>query len=327
MLPPLPRVLVSVASAILISSGEAFQRPGPRGPSGRPSSALKASSPRYQLPIEEEASRGRHAAPPAMSVPVWSLSCPVSMAAGEVSASGRRRGPSASMSILTYVTPVSVASSPRLWAISLFKTSFTRCCFLGVANAGEEYNDSPAISSSVNYSPGSALSVRRRAAMGEAGVLGDLEGSSGWRTKVRAGEDRYSIPNGVRQPVGVGVLQLLAPGQSDLVPILGKATGWDKHVDKREECAKLEHGWVRVEGSGAEFEVLPNCASYLEVRLKRVTDGGDHDVAIAEIIGVGAWDSSTETVRWMKEDEAGGQASIDPSTALYSGQLRSEGII
>ena len=308
-------VLASVALVALVPSGEAFRPHSPRCPNARPSS-LDASSPRYRLPIEEEVSRGR-VAPPAISVPVWSLSCPVTVPAG----------PSASMSIVTYATPVSV-SSPRLWAVSLFKTSLTRCCFLGVPHAGDEYNDSPAISSSMNYSPGYAQSVRRRGAMGEAGVLGDLEGSSGWRAKVRAGEGRYSIPGGSRQATaGVGVLQLLSPGQSDLVPILGKMTGWDGHVDKREECSKLAHGWVRVEGSGAEFEVLPGCASYLEVRLKRVTDGGDHDVAIAEIVGVGAWDSTRETVRWLDEDEAGGQAPIDPSTALYSGQLRSEGII
>ncbi|EJK47593.1 hypothetical protein THAOC_33676 [Thalassiosira oceanica] len=318
----LPVLVSLVTLAILVPPGEAFQGRAPRVPDVRP---LSASSPRHRLPIEEEVSR-QVAPPPAVSVPVWSLTCPVSIPAGGGASGGR--GPSASMSILTYVTPVSV-SSPKLWAISLFKTSFTRCCFLGVPNPGEEYNDSPAISSSVNYSPGSARSsVRRRAAMGEAGVLGDLEGSSGWRAKVRAGEGRYSIPGGTGQtPAGVGVLQLLSPGQSDLVPILGKATGWDGSVDKGEECSKLAHGWARVEGRGAEFEVLPDCASYLEVRLKRVTDGGDHDVALAEIIGVGAWDGAAKTVRWLDENEAGGQASIDPSTALYSGQLRTEGII
>jgi hypothetical protein len=37
------------------------------------------------------------------------------------------------------------------------------------------------------------------------------------------------------------------------------------------------------------FEVLPNCAMYIQLKLKRVTDGGDHDVAICEVVGTGMW--------------------------------------
>ena len=63
--------------------------------------------------------------PPPISMPVWSLSCPIPFPTQELSSS--------SMSILTFVTPVSV-SSPKLWAVSLYKTSLTRCSFLGVTN-------------------------------------------------------------------------------------------------------------------------------------------------------------------------------------------------
>ena len=75
------------------------------------------------------------------------------------------------------------------------------------------------------------------------------------------------------------------------------------------------------------FDVLPNCASYLQVRLKRITDGGDHDVAICEVMGTGVWDDSKQTVQWLGENGGQSTALLDPSTALYSGQLRSEGII
>ena len=73
-------------------------------------------------------------------------------------------------------------SSPKLWAVSLFKTSLTRCVFLGVSEKGGEYNDISAISSSVNTMPGTTNSVRRRNAMGGTGMIGSVEGATGWRS-------------------------------------------------------------------------------------------------------------------------------------------------
>jgi len=160
--------------------------------------------------------------------------------------------------------------------------------------------------------------------MGEAGVLGIGDEAVGWRAKRRAGESSI----GSMTMGGMGILQLLAPGQSKLVPILGKRTGWDGQLNKREECASLENDWVTIAGSDKElqFDVLPNCASYIQVKLRRVTDGGDHDVAICEVTGTGVWDAK-QTVLWLSEGDSGSQSALDPSSALYSGQLRQEGII
>merc|ERR1711862_340889 len=125
---------------------------------------------------------------------------------------------------------------------------------------------------------------------------------------------------------GVGILQLLTHRQSSLVPVLGKTSGWDSQIEKKKGCAKLGNKWVSIEDSnGSSFEVLPNCLSYLQVRLKRITDGGDHDVAIAEITGDGVWDESQQTVIWRSDSDT--HTPIDQSVALYTGQLRSEGII
>ena len=137
---------------------------------------------------------------------------------------------------------VSVSSQPRLWAISLYKTSFTRCAFLGVSNSGEEYNNIPSISSSVTTTAGFATNVRRRADMGEAGVLGDVDGAMGWR---RRQTNALSSGGGGS---GVGILQLLIPNQDKLVPILGKKTGWERNINKREECATLGYDWVTIPG-------------------------------------------------------------------------------
>lgn len=62
------------------------------------------------------------------------------------------------------------------------------------------------------------------------------------------------------------------------------------------------------------------------MKLKRVTDGGDHDIAICEAVGTGMWDDENNTVRWLT-DSSTGQSAIDSSLVLYTGQLRDEGII
>eukprot|EP00985_Skeletonema_marinoi_P023679 scaffold15909_cov132-Skeletonema_marinoi.AAC.6 len=257
--------------------------------------------------------------PPPISMPVWSLSCPIPFPTQDLSSS--------SMSILTFVTPVSV-SSPKLWAVSLYKTSLTRCSFLGVTNRGEEYNDIPSTASSVTTTSGSAYSVRRRDSMGEAGLLpGGVDGAVGWRV---TGEYRRPGSKPLGSTQGVGILQLLSPKQSKLVPILGKMPGWDGGaLMKKEECAKIGHEWVAV-GSDEEeeqFEVLPHCASYIQIKLKRVTVGGDHDVCIVQVTKNGVWDDVNKTVFWLEEGDQQQQPALDSTAALYSGQLRDERII
>ena len=77
----------------------------------------------------------------------------------------------------------------------------------------------------------------------------------------------------------------------------------------------------------SSYEILPNCASYIQVKLRHVTDGGDHDVAICEVIGTGMWDDGKQNVLWQGDTKDGVQSALDPSSALYSGQLRDDGII
>ena len=170
--------------------------------------------------------------PPPISMPVWSLSCPIP------------NSKSSSMSIVTFATPVSV-SYPKLWAVSLYKTSRTRCAFLGVERSGEEYNDIASTSSSVMKSAGPMSAVRRRDAMRGEGMLAANEGAVGWR----ASQLSKSTTDGAS--LGVGILQLLTPEQANLVPILGKKSGWDESYCKKTECAKelgLEKGWISTPG-------------------------------------------------------------------------------
>jgi flavin reductase (DIM6/NTAB) family NADH-FMN oxidoreductase RutF len=65
---------------------------------------------------------------------------------------------------------------------------------------------------------------------------------------------------------------------------------------------------------------------YIQLKLKRVTDGGDHDVAICEVVGTGMWDDNDNAIKWLKESDNATQA-LDSTAVLYTGQLRDEGII
>ena len=156
---------------------------------------------------------------------------------------------SLSMMCTTYYYKNTVSVSlPKLWAVSFYKTSYTRCAFLGILNSGDEYNDLPSISSSVTTTAGFTTNVRRRKDMGEAGVLGEVDddGAVGWRRR------RRRMPTTTRNDSSgngsVGILHLLRPNQEKLVPILGKKTSWDANVNKREECATLGYDWVTITG-------------------------------------------------------------------------------
>ena len=183
--------------------------------------------------------------------------------------------------------------------------------------------------------------------MGGTGVIGAVEGAAGWRS---ARSDNVEM-----RSCGIGILQLLSPNQSNLVEVLGKKTGWDPKVNKREECASLGNEWVSITGryvyllllivhiyagcllssnhlfhrsdDEIQFDVIPNCASYIQVKLKRVTDGGDHDVAICEVVGVGIWNKEEQAVVWQSDVNNQSTAALDHTSVLYSGQLRQEGII
>jgi hypothetical protein len=82
------------------------------------------------------------------------------------------------------------------------------------------------------------------------------------------------------------------------------------------------------DSEGSHLDVLPGCALYMQMKLKRVTDGGDHDLALCEVIGTGIWDDAEKGVRWLSDDDVGNpRPALDNTSALYSGQLRDEGII
>jgi len=70
-------------------------------------------------------------------------------------------------------------------------------------------------------------------------VIGSVEGATGWRS---------ARSDNVERSCGIGILQLLSPNQSKLVEVLGKKTGWDPKVNKREECASLGNEWVSITG-------------------------------------------------------------------------------
>lgn len=73
----------------------------------------------------------------------------------------------------------------------------------------------------------------------------------------------------------------------------------------------------------AGLHLLPNCASYVRLKLLSTIEAGDHELALCQVEDTGVWDDTTHQVVVAK----GPAAPLDPMTALYTGQLREEGII
>lgn len=190
--------------------------------------------------------------PPAISMPVWSLTCST-RSLTQIRSNDEPSLPTTSMNIVTFCTPVSVAA-PKLFVISLYYNTLTMDSFLAS---------------------------------------------------------------------GQGILQLLRPSQKMLVPILGKRSGYETDFSKRDACDALDLAWVPTSiGSDAEtpLDILPNCASYLRVRIINTIPAGDHLVALCEVLQSWEWKGGTLV-------PASTSSPLDPTSALYTGQLRQEGII
>lgn len=72
-----------------------------------------------------------------------------------------------------------------------------------------------------------------------------------------------------------------------------------------------------------DMDVLPKCAVYVRLKLLSVIEAGDHDVALCEVVGTGIWDETKQSIVSKEVSPA----ALDPTTALYTAQLRAEGII
>ena len=173
---------------------------------------------------------------------------------------------------------------------------------------------------------------------------------------------------------GVGILQVLSRNHKDLVPVLGKRTGYDPHYDKGLECEKLGFPWMALEmvGNGnvnenvsdggstksnthrrlfgiglynddgekqketnkalERIQVLPHCESYIMLKVINTMEGGDHELALCEVLAVGKWDEErgcVVDVNTDSDDEARATVAkaMDEKSVLYTGYLREEGII
>jgi flavin reductase (DIM6/NTAB) family NADH-FMN oxidoreductase RutF len=148
----------------------------------------------------------------------------------------------------------------------------------------------------------------------------------------------------------VGILQLLTPKQSKLVPVLGKRSGYERSYSKRGESDKLGYPWTRTtvsvpgdsdsdptketdssHSSSESFnlvnvDVLPGCATYILIKFGSSHRAGDHDVALCQVIGTGEWDAATNELVFHESDRPP-LLPMDHSEVLYTGHLRQEGII
>ena len=121
------------------------------------------------------------------------------------------------------------------------------------------------------------------------------------------------------------ILQLLDRSQADLVPILGKRSGYEykyneqqgegqgqqwQGYSKEEECRKAGHAWVSSHSCfGSQsyltkeakeafqgMKLLPHCQSYIQLEMVNTMEAGDHEMALCRVLGVGEWDEERNCV-------------------------------
>ena len=146
------------------------------------------------------------------------------------------------------------------------------------------------------------------------------------------------------------------------MPLLGKRSGYDyeegQGYDKEKECdgAGFPWGTVRAQScskllfakndcadydstcSGRDdleerirtfdgMRVLPQCQSYIAVKLIDTMEGGDHELALCEVMGVGEWDEEGACVVCVDDGGVNVEAKNDEDSVLYTGYLRKEGVL
>jgi hypothetical protein len=153
-----------------------------------------------------------------------------------------------------------------------------------------------------------------------------------------------------------GILQLLRPCQKVLIPILGKHSGYDttytddndnnnkkEYYNKRIECTKVGYPWVSTELNynnkknnivdndkdveheyESTIDLLPNCVTYLHVKIINRIPAGDHLLVLCQHINTYQWDDDTKSILPSTTTTS---SILDHHTVLYTGQLREEGII
>jgi flavin reductase (DIM6/NTAB) family NADH-FMN oxidoreductase RutF len=137
---------------------------------------------------------------------------------------------------------------------------------------------------------------------------------------------------------GCGVLQLLTPSHKDLVNVLGKHSGYNTDgqgggpYNKQAACAKLGHSWVesdpwtRAGNAMGPMDLIPGCTSYVFLKhLGKQLDAGDHVVVLCKVLATGRWDEDRRAIVDVDIDQP--SVPLDPRSALYTGQLREEGLL
>ena len=146
------------------------------------------------------------------------------------------------------------------------------------------------------------------------------------------------------------VLQLLDQSQADLVPILGKRSGYEYKYEykqgqagqqgqgqgysKEEECRKVGHAWVKTpHGSSHSFgsqshlakeakeafqgmKLLPHCQSYIQLEMVNTMEAGDHEMALCRVLGVGEWDEERNCVVDLNTGNSSGSVSGSASASV-----------
>lgn len=71
------------------------------------------------------------------------------------------------------------------------------------------------------------------------------------------------------------------------------------------------------------IDLLPGCATYIQLSLLSTHQAGDHDVVICKVMATGVWNEEKKSVVLAE----GPVKPLDPTIALYTAQLSKEGFL
>ena len=208
--------------------------------------------------------------PPAISVPVYSLSTPIpshySVNNGDNNGAAvvikgdddaEHDTQETSMNIITFTSPVSVAA-PKLWMVSLYKGTLTKISFLGNDDENNEGN-------------GTKIGVLQLLRPHQAGLVPALGKRSGMENVSQVKNDNRTDKE-----------ELIIYNKKTVCKELGFE--WSKNTcnffSSQEDADKAASSAKKT-----DFYLLPECAVYIYLRVLNTMDAGDHDMALCEVLG------------------------------------------
>jgi flavin reductase (DIM6/NTAB) family NADH-FMN oxidoreductase RutF len=204
------------------------------------------------------------------------------------------------MNIMTYCMPVSI--QPKLWALSIYKTTLTKRCLL----LEEDDELSSSSSPTTKTTKTKMLCILQLLTKQHASLVPILGKRSGRDVDKSTGCSHLGYP---WCPVEVAVDESESETENDNDAIA-----------------------TSTRSTTSTLDVLPECALYILLETCTSTDAGDHTLVTCKVKRVGRWSADYDKVEWLDDDDTSTMQqplddSEDRGNVLYTSYLRRHGYL